>query len=605
MNTNKTNRLTNLLNLKKELSFFDNNDIDTAILNYCLNKYGFKNVNYVSASTNNIINILAANNLNFDIENIIELCEFLIEETDKEKNGIVFTPAYISDYIVKKVLEKFPNFTCDMKIIDPGCGCGMFLVSAAREIHKMTGRQYREILEKNLYGIDIDETNVNRCKMILKLLCAENGERFDDLTLNIICADSLKCNWSEVFKLKKFQCIIGNPPYVNPHDMNKETVDFLKNNFTTTKSGVFNIFYAFIENAIQYLCDDGVLGYIVPNNFLTIKSATKLRKFIEKNKLLDTILDFGNNMIFKPVRTYTCIVILTKSQKETFKYAVLDTVKDIKKKLSNLSFDLYDLSKLDEHGWKLVGEVTRRNLEKIEKQNTPIKDFIRTGIATLKDNVYLVDLDEKGYYKLIDNKKYYIEADLVKPIYKIPELKMKEKPEDTKRHIIFPYIKSTNGYILIDETEFLTHYPQTYNLLFLQRELLNSREKGKGITPWYAYGRTQGLNKFGKKLLFPTFSNYPNFSLIDNTDSLFCNGYAVFENDKFNLLLLQKILNSSVMDYYVRNTSYSIKGGYYCYQKKYIQSFSIPNLDNTQISRISELNGNDLNNYLWSLYDLE
>ena len=92
---------------------------------------------------------------------------------------------------------------------------------------------------------------------------------------------------------------------------------------------------------------------------------------------------------------------------------------------------------------------------------------------------------------------------------------------------------------------------------------------------------------------------------VENEEALFCNGYGIFENDRYELNILFKILNSIVMEYYVNNTSYSIEGGYYCYQKKYIERFSIPWLSDKQISDINNLSGKDLDNYLWELYELD
>ena len=87
--------------------------------------------------------------------------------------------------------------------------------------------------------------------------------------------------------------------------------------------------------------------------------------------------------------------------------------------------------------------------------------------------------------------------------------------------------------------------------------------------------------------------------------SLFCNGYAVFENDKYALDILQKILNSSLMEYYVKNTSYSIEGGYYCYQKKYIERFSLPELTEHDINYIRNSSTDETNAYLTNLYGVE
>ena len=88
-------------------------------------------------------------------------------------------------------------------------------------------------------------------------------------------------------------------------------------------------------------------------------------------------------------------------------------------------------------------------------------------------------------------------------------------------------------------------------------------------------------------------------------DALFCNGYAVFENEKYDLDILLKVLNSRLMDYYVSNTSYSIEGGYYCYQKKYVERFSLPWFSEEQLSFIRKASNDDLDDFLWDLYDLE
>ena len=279
---------------------------------------------------------------------------------------------------------------------------------------------------------------------------------------------------------------------------------------------------------------------------------------------------------------------------------------DIEKALSQLQFYSMPTKALDKHGWKLVDKLTRINLKRIETQSISIKDFIRTGIATLRDGVYLADCDTTGYYKTIDREKYYIEPGLVKPIYKIPDLKLHDNICDAKRYIIFPYVKSKKGYVLISETELQEKYPLTYRVLLLNKEELDSRDKGKGNNQgWYAYGRTQGLNKYGRKLLFPTFSNRPKFMYVDNEDDLFCNGYAVFENDRIDLDVLARILNSKVMAYYVSNTSYSIEGGYYCYQKKYIERFSIPFLSEADVSFIQQATTDELDTFLWKTYGLD
>lgn len=602
---NRIDRISLFETLKKELGDYRSFDIEDGIMYYALNAFGRISDDYKNDRSLRISKVLKKNCMPTDIETIIEFFEALLDVDKKTENGIVFTPKYISDYIVAAVVDTNP-WDKSKYFIDPGCGGGIFLVSAAELLCTRYGLNIDTVIEKYIFGIDIEEDNVRRCILALKLLSAKHGGNYSDIKCNICCCDSLRTKWASKFGIDKFAYIIGNPPYVNPHDMSPETIKFLKNTFKTTKTGVFNIFYAFIEHAMYNLSADGVLGYIVPNNFLTIKSAYDLRNWIQTQRVLYKVLDLDINMVFKPVRTYSCILLLTKNKQNVFNYHVMEKCENIETSLYALTFNSMDISRLDASGWKLVDEHTRRNLDKIENNMISIKPFIRTGIATLKDAVFMVNHDVNGYFKLIGFEKLYIENDLVKPIYKISDLKLYDTIKEAERYIIFPYIKNQQGYTLISEENLSSKYPLTYKALLACKDELDARDKGKpNPQGWYAYGRTQGLNKYGRKLLFPTFVKHPKFMYVENEDALFCNGYGVFENDRFELDILSKILNSAVMRYYVSNTSYSIEGGYYCYQKKYIERFSIPWLSEEQITNIRNLSGDALDCYLWNLYDLE
>lgn len=104
--------------------------------------------------------------------------------------------------------------------------------------------------------------------------------------------------------------------------------------------------------------------------------------------------------------------------------------------------------------------------------------------------------------------------------------------------------------------------------------------------------------------MFPTFANQPKFTYVDDSDALFCNGYAVFENSLFELPFLAKILNSFIMKYYVANTSYSIEGNYYCYQKKYIERFSIPEFNESEKKYLETASSADVDSLLIKKYGL-
>jgi hypothetical protein len=158
---------------------------------------------------------------------------------------------------------------------------------------------------------------------------------------------------------------------------------------------------------------------------------------------------------------------------------------------------------------------------------------------------------------------------------------------------------------LIAEHELEKYYPNAYRHLCEHKDDLESRDKGKKSYPaWYAWGRTQGMTAPGPKLLTKTFSHGPNF-LLDRTDSIFCNGYSVTPDSKplFNspedeLLVIQKILNSNVMQYYSKLTSFQIEGNYQCFQKNFIEKFGMPDIDISLSKAALSFDNEKFNQYL-------
>lgn len=560
--------------------------------------------------------ITRVSNDNLSLKLLENVFEALVEDCEKRENGVVFTPCYIVEYILENTLNE--QLADDSIIIDPACGSGAFLVLAAEKLSQKLNKSLSETISHNIFGIDLSEDNVRRTKELLTLLVLSNGETADLLRFNIKAANSLKENWFELFGKKTFHFIIGNPPYVNTHDMSKDTISLLKKNYRTTQKGTFNIFYAFIEQSMKFLSSNGTLGFIIPNNYLTITAAEDLRKYLVENKYLSKIIDFGENMIFAPVRTYNSLLFLKACGSENLTYATIKKSSDVKSALNNAKFLCMAIDDLDSSGWKLLDENERANIKKIEQSGSPIKPYIRVGIATLRDNVYLVDgFDQKEgmYYKLFEGTRYLIEPGITRSIYKISNIKAESSLADAKQSIIFPYTEveqyslvdtPNKNYQIIPEHIMVQRYPQCYQYLCRCRTILDARDKGKGnAVAWYAYGRSQGLGNNGRKLLFPTFSLHPKFMLEDSRQTLFCNGYAILESPQFDLEILQKILNSVVMDYYVSKTSYAIEGNYKCYQKKYIQRFSVPQFTDDELTYLkNEPDMSSINQFLIEKYGL-
>lgn len=560
--------------------------------------------NYFSDRNDCYQETLKSINFPKDITVLIDYFESLHDDETSNKMGIIFTPKYIADFIVEDCIKEF-----DKTILDPACGCGIFLVSAIELLikHKISPKD----AFNQIYGIDKNEDNVRRCKIVLQIMAYKYNLGSIEFK-NIICTDSLKNSYLDLFNLKDFFYIVGNPPYVNPHDLDPSVSNFLKEEFNTTKQGTANIFYAFIEHSSKYLNLNGKLSFIVPNNFLTISAGKSLRQFIYNHNFLEKIIDLGSNMVFAPTRTYNCIITLSPKEKKDFYAGNIVTSTNVEDELKRATCIKLAQNKLNNDKWLLKDESVFNNIKKIENQDIKLKNLIRTGIATLKDGVFIVDYDKisKEFYKVVNNQKFIIENNVVKDLYKIPDLNKSNDLREVVKHIIFPYSfnEALGKYEIIEETKLKNEFPLTYAYLLHCANELKKRDKGKtNSVAWYAYGRSQGLNNHSDKILFPTFSNFPKFRVVRDKDALFCNGYCIVEpNPKvINLEILCKIINSEVMRYYISHTSYPIEGGYYCYQKKYIQDFSIPNFSENEKKYISTCSAEELNNFLLKRYQLK
>lgn len=533
------------------------------------------------------------------LENYLEL---IIPKIDRKLNGAFFTPDYIIEFIINEIKPQNEH-----KNLDPSCGCGAFLIGLIEYYRRNFGKSIRKTVQENIYGADILDYNIHRTKLILAIYALQYGEILQDSDFNLYHQDSLKASWDE-----QFDNIVGNPPYVKFQDLSDENRNFLAKKWTTVEGGTFNLYFAFFELGYQLLKPSGKLGYITPNNYFTSLAGESIRKYFQQKKCVSRIVDFSHKKVFD-AQTYTAITFLNKQDNEAILFDRINDVYTPRDFLLIANGSPNYLKDLNFKKWRLLKTDEQENIRILETIGTPIGKLfdICVGIATLKDDVFFVDGGRENnncYLKYTENGIYEIEKEITKPVYKISDFKTQEETALNTRHIIFPYIIRKGIATPIPEQEFSIKYPKCYAYLLTEKETLLSRDKGKiKFEPFYVWGRTQGLTKYGKKILNPTFSQTPRFLLVKEEDAYFTNGYGIyfreqelsnslFENDinpivkVENIDVVQKILNSSLMHYYVSKTSVAIEGGYPCYQKNFIEKFTIPEFSNEEINVIRSLN---------------
>jgi SAM-dependent methyltransferase len=215
---------------------------------------------------------------------------------------------------------------------------------------RLTIEEKKRILTAHVFGVDIDPqaVEVSKLSLLLKALEGENDaslsmqmKLFHDRALpnladNVKCGNSLigsdyftgKLNldpdemkrvnamdWKQAFpdamKAGGFDCIIGNPPYVRPHNMPPGSKRYFWEKYTTfvAKSDIYCVF---LERGATLLRESGRLGFIVSNGWLRLDSFQSLRDFLLRNVAVDRILDFTGD-VFEQANVKTCILAFSKN----------------------------------------------------------------------------------------------------------------------------------------------------------------------------------------------------------------------------------------------------------------------------------------------------
>jgi adenine-specific DNA-methyltransferase len=538
-------------------------------------------------------NLILSKKGKYELEDVTELFETTIPTSDVVTNGAVYTPKYIKDYIVSDAIKYVGDSDLETATFsDIACGTGAFLQTVAEQLKQKTNKTYYQIFAENIYGLDISDYTIERAKILLSLLAISKKEDIEQFSFNLHVGNALNSKW-DIFlpDFAGFDAVIGNPPYVRAKHISKESKKLMQN-WEVTKTGNPDLYIPFFEIGLNNLKESGYLGFITVNTFKRSVNARNLREYFKSNKLGVSIIDFGSEQIFENKSTYTCIVTISKTKSDNVKY-VKASSKDIKsnslKPNSEIKYKLLNSNK----GWLLNKNEVLQNIEKLENTGISLgqKYPIKNGLATLSNDIFIfkpVDEDDKYYYHK-NGKLYKIEKEICRDIIKPNRLKTENEIPKLKEKIIFPYknvdkqqkmfVGAKEKLKVFDDEFFQDKFPNAYNYLKHNQEQLLNRDKGKPKKyKWFEFGRSQAINVYGKKLLFPYMSRQPYFVYTNQKDLLLYAGYAIFCESERELQVLKRILESDVFWYYIKNTSKPYSGNYFALAKNYVKDFSIINL---------------------------
>ena len=474
---------------------------------------------------------------------------------DKEQQkslGLVFTPEWCAELMVKRTIDKVGTL-CDL-----ACGSGILLETSCRHLKDISDLSARYIVENLIYGVDICPQNIETTKQVLSKFVENNGENMDDISFKLFVGDALSISLG-----KKFNYVLGNPPYVRTQEMAEQQKTQLLEDYRVVCQGNFNLYFAFFVKGVEVLEQGGRLAYITPNSYMNSIAARKLRRYISTETTLNEIIDFDTKYVFERAKTFTCITILDRkfpTQSAKMKYTLHSPSKSIE----------YSMDILQQDKWLFKNSSSCN-------EGVRLKDIcdIKTGIATLKDKLYVVHTNNAGIVLAKHNgASYEIERGITRKYVKISSYSDERDIKDNSLRIIFPYEADTKGLRPLSEQDLRTKYPLCYEYLVSIRTLLD--ERSTKTTPWYAYGRHQSLNLKGQRLYIKTFDSRPNFMMDEDEDTLFSNGYALFlKNNRYTMKQIQETLNTERMNTYIKENSQYMNGGYYCFQKQFIENFVV------------------------------
>lgn len=534
-----------------------------------------------------------------DIMDISDSYEAYLEEESRKKTGRFYTERSIIRYMLENVLDHVDlSFNPYIRILDPACGCGYFLMEAydmlyerySRDMDSINRRSpglnlsienmHDHIISRNLSGADMDEYGV---KLAITGLMLKNpkSRKIPD----ILCCDSIM-NWEDTYLKekdfwdRKFDIIIGNPPYIG----HKKTDMAYRKTLCGIYGKIFkdkaDISYCFIKSSIDRLAPGGRLSFITSRYFMESPSGRALREYISANCTIEKIVDFYGIRIMKGISVDPVIFFFTKSSTDAGNtISVIKAQKGLKKldgegifrEINNTScanFKFFEIlqRELDTDGWILCDDEELSIIRKIEKNlKLQLSDVCESfqGIITGCDKAFIVDEETI--------KRYGIERDIIRPWIKSSFIG-KYRTCGAGLYIIYSdLINTADG------------YKNALSYIGRHRERLEKRRECKnGVRKWYElqWGRQSGLFENGK-IVFPYKSSQNRFAF-DRGNYASADVYGMHIKDKSGDItypFLLGILNSRLYEFYFKSYAKKLGENLYDYYPNTVMRLKVPGCD--------------------------
>ncbi|HHP1041287.1 N-6 DNA methylase [Bacillus sp. JKS001846] len=464
----------------------------------------------------------------------------------------VFTPLNIVNDILNGV--GYVSNLYGKKVIENACGDGNILIEIVRRyIEDSLNRgisleKIKKGLELDIYGCEIDSVHYENCIKNLNSIAAEYN--LDNISWNILNKDILKVSLDI-----KFDFVIGNPPYINYRDLDKETRTFVRENFQSCKKGKFDYCYAFIEDSLNSLNDTGKIAYLIPNSIFKNVFAQEIREIMLP--YLSEIHDYTVQKIFENALISSAILILDKG-KIVNEITYLDIKNKKQHKVNKINLKM-----------KWVFSIQEENTS-IEK--CKFSDFFTasSSVATLLNRAFVVgNFTEEEEYINVDS--FRIEKALLRETASPRALNYNKK-----ELIIFPYTYVDGKLNKYSPEEFKKTFPEGYKYLKNFKGNLEKRKSDRSVN-WYEYGRTQALAHLDQEKLLTSIVVTKTVKVYElKKECIPYSGIYIISKGDIKLDTAKKILESESFYQYVKSIGINASGSSVRITARDINNFEFP-----------------------------
>lgn len=496
----------------------------------------------------------------------------------RRANGVYFTPPPLIELVVDEVLSAWTAsrpLTLDghgvpnVRVLDPACGDGRFLAGATDALVARAraevdpDRARNAILRDSIIGFERDP---ELCEMARRRL---PGAR-------IHCVEAL-CDGPMI---EPVDLVVGNPPYVRSIRLGE--ADFalrerLRGKLAATSLGEWDLYGAFLEQALAWTAPGGEIGLVVPSRWLTAAFAAPLRAHLARLRSVRGIVDFGADQVFPGATTYASVAFLTRTP--TSRVAVA------RRSRTSWTLGHIDSGSLGEAPWRLSTGRPLAVIDRMRGRGPELGNIARIvkGAGTNADPVYVLESARKDGDLIMGRSRarsadVAVEAAICPVCIRGRDVRAFAAPDASVRCIV-PY--DANG-ALIPPAEFLARYPRAAEYLASTRALLDARERGRfqGET-FYRFGRPQNLAFHAArepKIVIPDVARGGR-AMIDVAGALVLDSaYAVrlVAGAEISLAVVWAVLGSLAPALWLSHTGILLRGGYVRMKTAYLRSLPIP-----------------------------